>query len=180
MCDSAKDVPGLGGKLARTNSKSPSGAVRHCHPRSDLQPSLWGERKRWQATLKLSSQSCDKGSRNIFPCNWFLFMELALSQMKWSFCLIIEDRISCAFPPFFFNFIVLYWFCHISCAFRAKCGPLDVEKYLRKLGCSCPVFKMRPLISSFESSYFLRRASWWPDDHELCFAEWKGSFTCLN
>lgn len=159
-CDSAQDVPGLGGKLARTNSKSPSGAIRHCHPGFDLQPFLWGESKRWQATLKLSSQSCDKGSRNIFSCNWFLFMELALSQMKLSFCLIIEDR--------------------ISCAFQAKWGPLDVEKYLRKLGCSCPVVKVRPLISSFESSYFLRCASWWPDDHELCFAERKGSFTCLN
>lgn len=32
----ALDVPGLGGKLGRINAKSPSGAARHCHPRSDL------------------------------------------------------------------------------------------------------------------------------------------------
>ena len=32
----AQDVPGLGRKLGRTNTKSLSGAVRHCHPRSDF------------------------------------------------------------------------------------------------------------------------------------------------
>lgn len=32
----AQDVPGLEGKLGRTNAKSLSGAVRHRHPRPDL------------------------------------------------------------------------------------------------------------------------------------------------
>lgn len=32
----AQDVPGLEGNWGVTNTKSLSGAVRHCHPRSDL------------------------------------------------------------------------------------------------------------------------------------------------
>lgn len=37
----AQDVPGLGGKLGRTNTKGPSGAVSHCYPGSDLKVVSW-------------------------------------------------------------------------------------------------------------------------------------------
>ena len=37
----AQDVPGLGRKLGRTNTKGPSGAVRHCYPGSDLKFFSW-------------------------------------------------------------------------------------------------------------------------------------------
>lgn len=51
----AQDVPGLGRKLGRTNTKSLSGAVRHCHPRSDLKAFSLRRKQNETDWIKVSS-----------------------------------------------------------------------------------------------------------------------------